>query len=381
MKVTLFTREYPPHVYGGAGVHVKFLARELAAIMDVDVRCFGEQDLREGRLSAVGYAPWADLKGPQKFIPALETLSVNLLSQARAIDSDVVHSHTWYAHFAGLLAKILYGKPFVLTCHSLEPLRPWKEEQLGSGYALSSWIERTCVESADAVVAVSKGMREDILRHFRVPEERVAVVHNGIDPLLWTRRALSPALKGRWGIADDYVLFLGRCTQQKGVEHLVDAAGEIPAQVVLAMGGADTKEYADRVAAKIRGRDNIVHIDRMLTEDEAAQLYSGARAFVCPSIYEPFGIINLEAMACGAPVVASAVGGIVEIVVDGETGLLVPPGDPAALARAVRALLADPGRARALGEAGRRRAEERFSWASIASRTRDLYAGLVRAGA
>jgi glycogen synthase len=379
MKVTLFTREYPPHIYGGAGVHVKFLARELAAIMDVDVRCFGEQDSAAPSLRAKGYQPWDKLKGGQKFAPVLETLSVNLLSQAEGMDSDLVHSHTWYAHFAGLLAKTLYQVPFVATCHSLEPLRPWKEEQLGHGYQLSAWIERTSIESADKVVAVSKQMKADILEHFKVPADRVEVIHNGIDLDLWKRRPLSPELKAAYGIQDDYVLFLGRCTQQKGVEHLVDAAADIPCQVVMVMGGADTKEYEALVAEKMKARRNILHIAKMLSEDEAAQLYSQARAFICPSIYEPFGIINLEAMACGAPVIASAVGGIVEIVVEGKTGLLLEAGKPAQIAAAVRRLLDDPALARSMGEAGRRRAEEQFSWSSIARKTKAMYEGLVQA--
>jgi starch synthase len=377
VKVTQFTREYPPHVYGGAGVHVKFLAKELAKIMDVDVRCFGEQDARDPGLRVKGYAPWKELHGGPKFAPVLETLSVNLLSQCEALDADVVHSHTWYAHFAGLLAKTLYGVPFVATCHSLEPLRPWKEEQLGSGYALSAWIERTSIEAADKVVAVSKQMKADILEHFKIPADKVEVIHNGIDLELWTKRPLSPALKSAWGIADDYVLFLGRCTQQKGVEHLVDAAADIPCHVVMVMGGADTKDYEALITEKLKTAKNVLHINKMLSEDEAAQLYSGARAFICPSIYEPFGIINLEAMACEAPVIASAVGGIVEIVVEGETGLLVEAGAPARISGAVRRLLKNPAEARAMGLAGRRRVEEHFGWASIARRTKELYAGLL----
>jgi len=377
MKVTLFTREYPPNIYGGAGVHVKFLARELARIMDVDVRAFGDQDLSEAGLRARGYRPWDRLKGGQKFAPVLETLSVNLLSQADPIDADVVHTHTWYAHFAGLLAKTLYQVPFVATCHSLEPLRPWKEEQLGHGYQLSAWIERTSLEAADKVVAVSRQMKADIIGQFGLPASKVEVIHNGIDLDLWGKRPLGDALRRDWGITGDYVLFLGRCTQQKGVEHLVDAAADIPCQVVMVMGGADTKEYEALVAAKLKGKANIVHINKMLSEDEAAQLYSQARAFICPSIYEPFGIINLEAMACEAPVIASAVGGITEIVVDGETGLLVEAGKPAQISGAVRSLLQDPARAAAMGKAGRRRAESTFSWASIARQTKAMYEGLA----
>jgi glycogen synthase len=379
MKVTLFTREYPPNIYGGAGVHVKFLAKELAEIMDVDVRCFGDQDQKAGSLSAKGYAPWDRLKSGQKFDPVLETLSVNLLASSGALDSDVVHTHTWYAHFAGFLAKTLHQVPFVATCHSLEPLRPWKEEQLGHGYQLSAWIEKTCIESADKVVAVSHQMKSDILAQFAIPAERVEVIHNGIDLNLWSQRPLSAKLKAEWGIADEYVLFLGRCTQQKGVEHLVDAAADIPCQVVMVMGGADTKEYEELIARKLKGKSNILHIPKMLSEDEAAQLYSGSKAFICPSIYEPFGIINLEAMACKAPVLASAVGGIVEIVVPEETGLLFEPGKPEQISAAVRRVLKDPAWARSLGEAGRLRAERQFSWASIARKTKAMYEGLVAA--
>jgi starch synthase len=378
MKVTLFTREYPPYIYGGAGVHVKFLAKELAKIMDVDVRAFGDQDSTEPSLQVKGYAPWAQLKSSQSFVPVLETLSVNLLSQCQAMDSNVVHTHTWYAHFAGLLAKQLYGVPFVLTCHSLEPLRPWKKEQLGSGYELSAWIERICIEAADKVVAVSDEMKADIIKHFDISADKVEVIHNGIDLDLWQQRPLSAELKAQWGIADDYVLFLGRCTQQKGVEHLVDAAGDIPCQVVMCMGGADTKEYEALITAKLKAHKNIVHINKMLSEGEAAQLYSQARAFICPSIYEPFGIINLEAMACKAPVIASAVGGIKEIVVEGETGYLLEPGRPDLIAAAVKRLLADPAKAKAMGLAGRLRAEQNFSWTSIAAKTKAMYEALAK---
>ena len=377
MKVTMFSREYPPHVYGGAGVHVKFLARELSKIMAVDVRCFGEQDIQEAELKVKGYGPWEKLKGSAKFSPVLEALSVNLLSQGDVLDSDVVHTHTWYAHFAGLLAKILYQVPFVLTCHSLEPLRPWKEEQLGKGYQLSAWIEKTCIESADCVVAVSNQMKDDIVKHFNISPDKVAVIHNGIDLDLWQKRPLSPALRSEFGIQDDFVFFLGRSTKQKGVEYLVDAAADIPCQVVMAMGEADTKEYESVINAKMRGKKNIVQIHKMLNEDQAAQLYSNARAFICPSIYEPFGIINLEAMACQAPVIASAVGGIVEIVVPDKTGILVEPAKPRQLSEAIKRVLADPEASVAMGKAGRLRAEQHFSWKSIAAKTHAMYEDLV----
>jgi alpha-maltose-1-phosphate synthase len=377
MKVTLISKEYPPHIYGGAGVHVKFLAKELAKIMDVDVRCFGEQDSLEGSLKAKGYQGWEALKGGPKYAPVLEALSVNLRSLTDNLDSQVVHTHTWYAHFAGLLAKILYDIPFVATCHSLEPLRPWKEDQLGRGYQLSAWIEKTAIEAADKVVAVSNQMKADILKHFKIPASRVAVIHNGIDLDLWSRRPLSAELKARWGVADDYVLFLGRCTKQKGVEFLLDAADKIPCQVVMATGEADTKEYAEVIRKKLEGKKNILRIDKMLPEDEAAQLYSRAKAFICPSIYEPFGIINLEAMACEAPVVASATGGITEIVAEGKTGFLVKPGKPAEIAKKVNLLLKDTALARRMGQAGRKRAEEKFSWKMIARKTKELYESLI----
>jgi alpha-maltose-1-phosphate synthase len=378
MKVTLFTREYPPFVYGGAGIHVKFLSKELQKLMEVDVRCFGDQDVAEKNLRVRGYKPWEKLKDRQKFSAVLETLSVNLLSLCDDFDSDVVHSHTWYGHYAGLLAKNLYQVPFVATCHSLEPLRHWKGEQLSpGGYQLSTWAEKVAVEGADKIIAVSTDMKADILKYFNVLEDRVVVIHNGIDPDLWKRTPLSDEMKRRYPLKDDYILYLGRTTQQKGIEYLIEAADQIPCQIVLCAVGADTKEYEKLMTEKAKTKKNILWIHEMLKEEESIQLFSGARAFVCPSIYEPFGITNLEAMACKTPVVASAVGGILEVVVPGETGLLVKPGDPGEIAGAVKRLLQDSKTAVQYGENGRKRVEQYFSWTSIAEKTRDLYKSLV----
>jgi glycogen synthase len=378
MKVTLVTKEYPPHIYGGAGIHIKYLSQELMKIMDVDVRCFGEQDEREAHRRAKGYQPWEVLKDKQKFAAVLETMSVNLRQLSDDFDSDIIHTHTWYAHFAGLLAKILYQIPFVLTCHSLEPLRPWKDQQLGAGgYLLSSWIERISIEAADKIVAVSKDMKADILKHFNVPEEKVVIIHNGIDLNKYVKTPLNPDLKKEYGVEDDFVLYVGRTTPQKGIEHLIDAADQIPCQVVLCAGGGDTKEYEELMTKKASTKKNILWIRKMLKEEEVIQMYSSARVFICPSIYEPFGIINLEAMACRTPVVASAVGGILEVVVPDETGYLVQPGKQTEIAAAVKKLLQDPEMARRYGENGRKRVEKYFSWTSIAEKTRDLYASLI----
>ncbi len=393
MKALLLTREYPPDVYGGAGVHVEYLARELARLIELEVRCFGAP--RDG---AVAFGPWEVLAGAS---PALRTMSVDLAMAAERDGADVVHSHTWYANFGGHLAKLLHGVPHVMTTHSLEPMRPWKAEQLGAGgYAISSFCERTGIESADAVVAVSSAMRDDIRRAYpQVDPARVEVVYNGIDTDEYAFDAATDALE-RHGVALDtpFVLFVGRITRQKGIVHLLDAALEIDgsAQLVFAAGAPDEPEVErqtrERVGRLRSRRSGVVWIEEMLPKPDVIQLLSHARVFCVPSIYEPLGIVNLEAMACGAPVVASAVGGIPEVVVDGETGLLVPvelgadgnPTDPARFAadfaRSVNELLADPERARRMGEAGRRRALEEFSWRSVAERTVALYERVVAAG-
>ena len=390
MKALLLTREYPPQIYGGAGVVVGELSRALARRMPVEVRCFGP---REGVASPEGvavrgYAPWerlaAGTDGP-RFAPALETLSIGLAMTRDPVDADVAHAHTWYADMAGLWIRTLHRIPLIVTLHSLEPLRPWKADQLGSGYLLSSWIEKTAVEAADRVVAVSAQMREDILAHFDVDPAKVVVIHNGIDPERF-RRAESRAALDRYGVGEPYVLFVGRITDQKGIFHLLEAAAALPAgvQVVLCASAPDTPEIEERLRRALPAHPNVIWIGEMVPVETVVELYSHAAVFACPSVYEPFGLINLEAMACETPVVASAVGGIVEVVEDGKPGLLVPPGRPDALAAALRRVLENAELGRRLGIAGRRRIEERFSWASVAERTEALYrdaiTGFARAG-
>lgn len=377
MKVTMMAREYPPYVYGGAGVHLRYLAQELSKIMDVEVRCFGDQKADEKSLKVRGYKGWDALKG-KKFSPTLETLSVNLLAQMEEITSDVVHTHTWYGHFGGLMTKTLYNIPFVATCHSLEPLRPWKEDQLGRGYQLSAWIEKIGIESADKVIAVSNLMKQDILKFFNIPSDKIEVIHNGVDLNKWKYTPLSDSLKKKYNIADDYILFVGRPTPQKGLEYLVAAADKIPVQIVLGATGADTKDYEDRMIKEVAKKKNIVWIHELLKEEEYVQLYSSAKIFVCPSIYEPFGIINLEAMACKTPVIASATGGILEVVLPEKTGLLVEPKNSNQIADAVNRLLKDEKLRKTMGEEGRKRVEEFFSWTYIAQKTKKLYESLIK---
>lgn len=397
MRVALFTREYPPHVYGGAGVHVEYLSRELARTIPVEVHCFGEQASQSGNLTVIGHQPWERLRTEEKFRAALESLSVNLdsIQSLRAV--DVVHTHTWYTSMAGFWAKKLYGMPFVLTTHSLEPLRAWKAEQLGSGYQMSSWMEKTAIESADAVIAVSQGTRADILRAYpALDPARIHVIYNGID-LDEYRSDPHTQFLDALGVdrSRPYVLFVGRITRQKGVTHLVDAIHHLPAdtQVVLCAGAPDTPEIAAEMRAKIQAlrqtHPRVLWIEKMVSKPEVIQLYSHAAVFCCPSIYEPFGIINLEAMACETAVVASATGGIREVVVPEETGLLVPleqdeqtnaPLDPERFARdlaeGLSRLLRDPARGQAMGRAGRARVEARFSWRAIAEQTIALYRSL-----
>ncbi|MBP2476469.1 starch synthase [Crossiella equi] len=379
MRVALLTREFPPEVYGGAGVHVGFLTPELRARIEVDVHCFGAP-----RPDAVAHSV---PPGLEQANPALSTLGVDLSMVDAVAGADLVHSHTWYANMAGHLAKLLHGVPHVITAHSLEPRRPWKAEQLGGGYRLSSWVERTAYEAADAIIAVSEGMRADVLDCYpALDPARVHVVRNGIDSAKYHRVTETDALE-RFGIdpARPTVAFVGRITRQKGVGHLVAAAHEIDpsAQLVLCAGAPDTPEIAEETAAAVaelsRVRPGVFWIQKMLEQHEVRQVLSHATAFVCPSVYEPLGIVNLEAMACGTAVVASDVGGIPEVVAQGETGLLVhyDEADPVAfrsgLAASVNELLADPARARAMGEAGRRRAETEFSWATMAEQTIDVY--------
>jgi len=380
LRVALLTREYPPEVYGGAGVHVAYLARELAPLVDLTVHCQGAD-----RPDAVAHRPWELLAGANQ---ALQVVSTDLSMAAAAGSARLVHSHTWYANLAGHLAAMLYGIPHVMTMHSLEALRPWKAEQLGGGYAVSTWCERTAASAAAAVVAVSDGMRADIMAAYpEISPERIRVIRNGIDTTEYHPDPDTDVLE-RYGIDQSrpYVIFVGRITRQKGVPVLLRAAsGLIPeAQLVLLAGAADTPEQLAEVTELVDGlratRSGVFWIPEMLPKPEVIQLLTHATVFACPSVYEPLGIVNLEAMACGTAVVGSRTGGIPEVVADGETGLLVPAGEPEPLAVALNALLADPGRAAAMGQAGRKRVVAEFGWPAIAAQTADLYAELVHSG-
>ncbi|WP_327745410.1 glycogen synthase [Streptomyces europaeiscabiei] len=383
MRVGLLTREYPPDVYGGAGVHVEFLARELRSLVDLDVHCWGEG----AGGGVVRHRPWSALDGAND---ALRTFSVDLSIAAGLEGRELVHSHTWYANLAGHFGKLLHCIPHVVTAHSLEPLRPWKAEQLGGGYALSSWAERTAVESADAVIAVSGAMRDDILDCYpALDPAKLHVVHNGIDTSLY-RPDHGTDVLGRIGIdtGRPYVLFVGRITRQKGVPHLLRAVRDIdPAvQVVLCAGAPDTpetdQEFRDLFAELSRAREGLFWIPQMLPRPDVIQLLTHAAVFVCPSVYEPLGIVNLEAMACGTAVVASRVGGIPEVVEDGVTGLLVSAEDgfEDRLARALDSVLADPRAAARMGEAGRERVVREFGWDAVARRTVQLYEEVLKQG-
>lgn len=391
MKVALLTREFPPEVYGGAGVHVEHLAAEVARLIDVGVHCFGAP--RSSALVGAAYQPWQALAdGTHSSV--LEPLSVNLAMAQGVAGSDLVHSHTWYTNMGGHLAKLLYAIPHVITAHSLEPLRPWKAKQLGSGYELSLFCERTAAENADAIIAVSGAMRSDILTTYReIDPARVVVIHNGVDTQQYRPDPGTDVLE-RLGIdpTRPSVIFVGRITHQKGIVHLLEAASWIEpfAQLVLCAGAADTPEIEGDVAQRVavlRGhRDGVFWLREMLPRAEVVQLLSHATVFVCPSLYEPFGLVNVEAMACGAPIVATATGGIPEIVVDGVTGHLVQvpsvegPGAADArerlakdLAAGINDLVADPAKARRFGQLGRQRVVEHFSWPAIAAETVALY--------
>jgi alpha-maltose-1-phosphate synthase len=377
VKVALLTREYPPEVYGGAGVHVTYLARELAPLVDLTVHCQGAD-----RAGAVAHRPWDHLAGANQ---ALGVVSTDLSMAAAVGSAHLVHSHTWYANLAGHLASLLYGVPHVMTVHSLEPLRPWKAEQLGGGYAVSSWCEQVAVEAAAAIIAVSNGMRSDVLGTYpAVPASKVHVIRNGIDTTEYAPDPATDVLE-RHGVdpARPAVIFVGRITRQKGVPVLLRAAARLDpaAQLVLCAGQPDTAELAAEVESLVAdlraARSGVIWIPEMLPKRAVIQLLSHATVFACPSLYEPLGIVNLEAMACGTAVVGSAVGGIPEVVSDGETGLLVPPGDPEALAVALNALVDDPGRAAAMGRAGRERAVAEFGWQAVAAQTVALYQELA----
>jgi alpha-maltose-1-phosphate synthase len=377
LSVALLTREYPPETYGGAGVHVEYLARELTGLVNLTVHCQGAD-----RPAAVAHRPWDHLAGANQ---ALQTISTDLSMTAAVGAADLVHSHTWYTNLAGHLASLLYGIPHVMTVHSLEPLRPWKAEQLGGGYAVSSWCERTAVEAADAIIAVSHGMRDDLLAVYpAVPAERVRVIHNGIDTSEYRPDPATDVLD-RYGVdpGRPAVIFVGRVTRQKGLPVLLRAASAIDpdAQLVICAGQADTPELESEVSELARqlraNRSGVVWLSKMLAKREVIQLLTHATVFACPSLYEPLGIVNLEAMACGTAVVGSRVGGVPEVVADRATGLLVPPGDPAALADAINVLLADEHRAAQMGRLGRVRAEIQFGWDAVAAQTVALYAELT----
>ncbi len=398
-KVAIFSKEYPPYIYGGAGVHVEYLSRELARLIPVEVRCFGDQDDLDGNPRVKGYGIWDEMKRntDPRYVGAVDAFARSLAMAKDNLDADVVHCHTWYTDMAGFLASKLWGIPYVLSIHSLEPLRPWKVEQLGNGYHLSSWMERTAIEQASAVIAVSKETREDILRLFNIAPEKVHVIYNGIDLNEYRTTAAQDALV-RYGVDPErpYVLFVGRIARQKGIIHLVNAIPEIDSalQVVLCAGAPDTPEIAaemsKRVTAVSAEREGVIWIQEMLSRPDVIQMYANATVFCCPSVYEPFGIINLEAMACETAVVASAVGGIKEVVVHNETGLMVdlqikegtfdpvdPPAFSSALAAAINTVAQDADLRTKFEHNGRKRVEEHFSWSAIAQKTLDLYRSLV----
>ena len=400
MKVLFLTNEYPPHIYGGAGVHVGYLSRELAKTMPVEVRCFGDQCLEEDNLKVVGFElDTRNFTCPKPLRSAFGAVRRCIDFNTTNIDADLVHCHTWYTHFGGILAKKNYGVPLVITVHSLEPLRPWKREQLAGGYDFSLWVEQTALEMADAIIAVSSETKRDIERLFDVDSAQVHVIHNGID-LNQYRKVDSTAALKRYGVDPNtpYLLFVGRITRQKGFQHLVRAIQfMVPGfQIVLCAAAPDTPGMAKEMQAAVEHakaqRHGIIWIDEMVDQKTACELYSHAAVFVCPSIYEPFGIINLEAMACETAVVASAVGGIKEVVVDGETGFLVPleqmtespfePTNPEKFARDLAArinqLMKDRRLRERFGKAGRKLVEENFGWAAIAEKTKRLYETLKR---
>jgi len=399
VKVLFLTNEYPPHIYGGAGVHVGELSRELAKTMPVEIRCFGDQQVEQGNLKVTGFElDTRDFTCPEPLKTAFGAVRRCTDFNTTNIDADIVHCHTWYSHFGGILAKKNYGIPLVITVHSLEPLRPWKREQLRGGYDFSLWIEKTALEMADAIIAVSGETKRDIEQLFAVDPARVHVIHNGID-LKEYRKVTSTAALKHHGIDPNkpYLLFVGRITRQKGIIYLVRAIQYMDPdfQVVLCAGAPDTpeiaKEMKDAVESVTKKRSDVVWIAEMVDRNAVTELYSHATVFCCPSIYEPFGIINLEAMACETAVIASAVGGIKEVVVDGETGFLVPleqmkesPFEPRHpeefsrdLAAKINQLMTDPRLREKFGKAGRKRVEKKFSWPAIAQKTKALYESLL----
>jgi glycogen synthase len=399
MNISILTNEYPPNIYGGAGIHVKFLVRELKELCKINVRCFGDQVASESNLEVKGVKPCLPQKSSNKNAQKLiETLDCNLQMAASLEDTDLVHCHTWYSHWAGMVSSTLLDIPLVLSTHSLEPHRPWKIEQLGQGYRMSSWIEKQAYQQAHGIIAVSSEMKKDVCKLYNTDPDRVQVIYNGIDPVFYSKTE-DPSILNEHGIdpTKPFILFVGRITRQKGITHLIKAIPMMNpnVQVVLCAGAPDTPEIAAESEKAIKElqakRPGVIWISEMLAHEKLRVLYSMAQAFVCPSVYEPFGIINLEAMSCETPVIGSAVGGIPEIIVDNKTGLLVPfksisssssePADPAAfqqdLALAVNKLIDDPAMASAMGKASRQRVEELFSWKSIAQQTLEFYSKTI----
>ena len=407
MEIVMLSREYPPYIYGGAGVHVEYLCPALARVENgkhtVKVFCFGDQNGRDKNLVVQGIDP--AVRPPcqdQRHRGVLDTLLRNVFMAGSVPNADIIHCHTWYTHFAGCMLKQTLGAPLIVTAHSLEPLRPWKQEQLGSGYKASAWLEKTAFQNADGFIAVSNAMKQDIQRIYNVPAEKIIVIHNGIDAMRCRPRK-DPAVTKAYGIhaGKPYVLMVSRLTRQKGIIHLLNAVRYLQSgvQVVLCASVPDTLEFEREVSEmveRVRAQTahDIIWVTETVPRDDLIALYSQAAVFVCPSVYEPFGLINLEAMACGTPVVASAVGGIPEVVVDGETGLLVPfrpstsrktePEQPDRfaedLANAVNKLLSDPETLSEMGLAARRRVEEHFSWNVIAQKTMDYYKEVIKCG-
>jgi len=399
MKAVFFTNEYPPNVYGGAGVHVEYLTRELSQLMDVEVHFFGDDGHMGGNPSVFGHPETSDIECIDlRFAKVLDALDRNIRMSSALSDADIVHCHTWYSHFAGMLSRQLYDVPMVLTTHSFEPSRPWKAKQLGNAYRVSSWVERMAMEQSDGIIAVSEGMKRDAMNFFDVDEKKIEVIYNGIDVDEYQFTESVDALR-RYSINPDkpYVLFVGRITKQKGIIHLVRAVEHIDknVQIVLCAGAPDTDEIAGEMRKAVESakcfNENLIWIEKMLPKKDVIELYGHASVFCCPSVYEPFGIINLEAMACSTPVVASKVGGIPEIVVDGVTGYLVPfepsvlddsePKDAVAFSRnladSVNRILSDKDMARKFGETGRKRVEDLFSWKAIANVTASYYERII----
>ena len=380
MKVTFLTWEYPPHVYGGAGVHIQNLIQNLKGRAEIEVRTLlpeesqASEEEEEDGVKVLRCPRWSLLRSKDQFSSVLSAFSTDLAMVKEPIDGDIVHVHTWYTALAGYYAKQLHDQRLVMTVHSLEPKRPWKEQALGNAYRLSTWAEKTGIEACDRVIAVSHADAKDIVECYDVAREKVKVIPNGVDAEAFQRRE-DPQVLAKYGVRKPYVLFLGRLSRQKGVFDLVSAAPRLPEDVtlVLATGAPDEPGITAELSKKLEGRRNILWIDKMLPRNEVVALLSGASVFVAPSLYEPFGIMNLEAMACERPVVSTRVGGIVDVVVDGETGLLVSPSNPEELSEAINRILSNHELGERMGKTGRRRVERMFTWKRVADETLSLY--------